>query len=292
MGLAGGVVAAGKHDRLDGAIELRNRDLKGHLHRVKAQVALLPLLGGLEHQRQGHHVGAVEALQRLDRLGVVLAGRAAHQGEAGEAHDPIHQGHLGVEGVVEEGIHRLGEIQAAAEHRNHGGAAVFQLLDHRHVVGLIAGHDVAALQHQADHRTLAGLLGEITAAGAPVEVLLEVFEHPRRQGMPDAQIGKHHRVGHLQLGPVRIAAWEYIFIGQHQQEVAQVVRRSPQPVLEAEHEGARILRLLHRQILEHRRQGVEQLEHGVLEPRRGAALLLALLHELGDGALALAELGH
>lgn len=110
--------------------------------------------------------------------------------------------------------------------------------------------------------------------------------------MPDAQVGKHHRIGHLQLGAVGIAARVHVFIGQHQQEVAQILRCPAQPVLEAEHERAGILRLLHRQVLEHRWQGVQELEHRVLEAGGGAALLLALLHELGDGALALAELGH
>ena len=59
-----------KNDGLDGAIQFRNGDLQGHLHRVQAKVALFPLLGGLE-TRKRHHVGTVELLQRLNRLGVV-----------------------------------------------------------------------------------------------------------------------------------------------------------------------------------------------------------------------------
>ena len=78
---------------------------------------------------------------------MVLPGWATHQGKACEGHHPIHQRHVGVEWVVEEGIHRFGEIEPAAEHRNHGGAAIFQLLNDRHIVSFIASDDVAALQH-------------------------------------------------------------------------------------------------------------------------------------------------
>ena len=59
VGFTGGVVAAAEHDWLNCAIEFRDGDLQRHLHRVKTEIALLPLLGGLEHQRQRHHVGAI-----------------------------------------------------------------------------------------------------------------------------------------------------------------------------------------------------------------------------------------
>ena len=61
--LTGGIVAAGENNRLNGPIQLRDGDLKGHLHRMQPEITLLPFLGGLEHQRQGHHVGAVELFQ-------------------------------------------------------------------------------------------------------------------------------------------------------------------------------------------------------------------------------------
>ena len=63
MGLAGGIVAAGENDRLDRAIQFRDGDLQGHLHRVKAEVALFPLLGGLEHKRKRDHIWTIELLQ-------------------------------------------------------------------------------------------------------------------------------------------------------------------------------------------------------------------------------------
>ena len=290
VGLAGGVIAAGEHDRLDCAVELGDGDLKGHLNRVQTQVALFPLLSGLEDQGQRHHVGAIELLEDLNCLGVVLASRAADQGEAGQGDHAIHEGLVGVQRVIEEGIDRLGEVQAAAEDGDDCGAPELQFLDDGDVVGLIAGDDVAALKHQADHGPFAGFVAQVLATGIPVEVLLEVLEHRGRQGVPDAQVGEDLGISHLDLGTVLAVAGEDVLVRQHQQEVPEVVRGTAQPVLEAEHEGAGVLRLLHRQVLQHRRQGVEQLQHGVLEP--GAAGLLALFHEAGDGRLALTELGH
>ena len=96
MRLAGGIVATRENDGLDGAIQFRNGDLQGHLHRVQAKVALFPLLGGLEDEGKRHHVRTVELLQRLNRLGVVLTGRTADQRKTGEGDDAIHQGLLGV----------------------------------------------------------------------------------------------------------------------------------------------------------------------------------------------------
>ena len=108
--------------------------------------------------------------------------------------------------------------------------------------------------------------------------------------MPNAQVGEHLWLGHNHGGAAALTPGEDVLVGQHQQEVAQVVWRAAQPILEAQHEGAGVLRLLHRQVFQNRRQGIEQLQHRVLEA--GAAGLLALFHEAGNGALALAQLGH
>ena len=72
VSLTSGVIPTRQHDGFDRTIQLRNGNLKSHLHRMQAEVAALPFLGGLEHQRQRHHVGAIELLQRLNRLGVIL----------------------------------------------------------------------------------------------------------------------------------------------------------------------------------------------------------------------------
>ncbi len=222
---------------------------------------------------------------------MVLTGGTTHQSKAGQGDDSVHQWLLGVERVIEEGVHRLGEIQAPAEDRNHTGTAELQLLNGGHVVGVIAGDDVTALQHQADHRALACFVAEIRAAGGPVEVLLEVLEHRGGQRVPDAQIREDLRLGHLhRRPPLTLSGREDVLVRQHQQEVAQVVRRSSQPVLEAEHEAAGVLSLLDRQVLENGGQRVQQFEHGVL--KAGATRFLPLFHETGDGALALTQLGH
>ena len=109
--------------------------------------------------------------------------------------------------------------------------------------------------------------------------------------MPDAEIWEDFRIGDIQRWTFRtFGRWEDVFVRQHQQEVAQVIRRSPKPILKTEHEAAGILRLLHGQVLENRRQRVQQFEHGVLEA--SASGFLPLLHEAGDRALALTQLGH
>jgi hypothetical protein len=48
---AGDAVTAGEDDRLDGAVELGQRDLQRHLHRVQAELRVLPLLEGLPRVR-------------------------------------------------------------------------------------------------------------------------------------------------------------------------------------------------------------------------------------------------
>ena len=128
---------------------------------------------------------------------MVLAGRPPHQGKASEVDNPIHQRGFGIKRVVKEGVDRLAEIQATAKHRNDRGAAIFQFLNHGHIMGFITGDDVAALQHQPNDRPALGFFTEIAAAAVPVEVFLEVFKHAWGKGMPKTQIGKHNRFGHF-----------------------------------------------------------------------------------------------
>ena len=291
MSFAGGVVTTGENDGLDGTIKFRNGDLQGHLHRVQAEVALFPLLGGLEDEGKRHHVGAVELFQRLNRLRVVLAGRTSDQRKTGEGDDAIHQGLLGIQRVVEESVDRLREVESTAEDRNHAGATELQFLDGGHVMRIVTGDDVAALENQADHRSFSGFLRQVCATGVPVQIFLEVLEHRGSQGVPDAEVGEHFGLRHVHRWTLlTFCGWEDVLVRQHQQEVAQVVGSTAQPVLEAEHEAAGILRLLDRQVLEDGGQRVQQLEHRVLETSTSG--LLPLLHEACNGALALTELGH
>ena len=87
-------------------------------------------------------------------------------------------------------------------------------------MSFIAGDDVAALQHQADDRAIAGLLAEIAAAGIPIQIFLEIFKHPRCQRVPDAQVGEHLGLGHNHGGAVcrfsGAAPGEDVLVGQHQ----------------------------------------------------------------------------
>ena len=118
----------------------------------------------MEDEGKRHHVRAVELLQRLNRLRVVLTGRSSDQRETGEGDDAVHQGLLRIQWVIEEGVDRLGKVKAAAEDRNDAGATELQFLDGGDVMRIVTCNDVAALQHQADHRSFAGFIGQVCAA--------------------------------------------------------------------------------------------------------------------------------
>ena len=291
VGLARGVITPGENDRLNRTIQFGNGDLQGHLNGVETKVAVFPFLRGLEHQGQRHHVGAIQPLQGIDGLGVILSCGSSYQGETCEGDDAIHEWLFGIERVVKEGVDRLGEVETTAENRQHPRTAELQFLNDSHVMGIVTGDDVAALQHQANHRAFARFVAEVVSACRPIEVLLEILKHRWRHGVPDPQIWEHLRISHLHGRTIfTFRGWEDVFIRKHQQEVAEVVGSASQPILKTQHEAASILRLLYGQVLEHRGQGVQELEHRVLEP--GSTRLLPLLHEASDGALALSQLGH
>ena len=276
-------VAAGEDDGLEAAVELGERHLERNLHGVQAERGVGPLLRGLEGQGHGHHVGHVELLERVDGLGVVLARGAADQREAGERQHGVDVRVLG-DGVEEEPLDGEGKVQPAGEDGHHLGAARLELHDHAGVVALVAGDEVRALQHEAhDGR----VLGErdVLAGVVPVEVLLEVLVHVRRHGVPDARL--RHRLG---LGNLHVHVLErgHVRLGDHEQEVLEVVRGPAEPVLQRVHEVARVLRLVRGEVLEHLGERAHELEHALLEPAR----LLLLLHEGRDGGLGLAELRH
>mmetsp|Transcript_5701 Transcript_5701/g.23522 ORF Transcript_5701/g.23522 Transcript_5701/m.23522 type:complete len:1185 (+) Transcript_5701:1625-5179(+) len=253
-------VAAGEDDGLEAAVELGKRNLERNLHGVKAEGGIRPLLGGLERQGHGHHVGHVELLEGVDSLGVVLASGTADERKAGEGQDGVDKGILG-DGVEEEALDRDGEVEAAREHGHHLGAAGLELHHHARVVALIAGDKVRALEDEADN---GGVLGEghVLAGVVPVEVLLEVLVHGRRGGVPDADVGERLGLGNLHLhvlerGDVRL--------GDHEEEVLEVVRAAAEPVLQGVHEVAGVLGLVGGEVLEHLGEGAHELEHALLE---------------------------
>mmetsp|Transcript_12196 Transcript_12196/g.42428 ORF Transcript_12196/g.42428 Transcript_12196/m.42428 type:complete len:242 (+) Transcript_12196:3391-4116(+) len=106
--------------------------------------------------------------------------------------------------------------------------------------------------------------------------------------MPDADVGEEDRRGDLFL--LHHLAVIDIGVGHVEKHRLQVLGGSSEPVLEREHEGPRVLRLVGRQELEHLGEGAEELEHRALE--RGSVLLPLLLHELTDDGLRLSHLSH
>eukprot|EP00961_Rhodomonas_salina_P164041 2209506-Rhodomonas_salina.1 len=69
----------------------------------------LPLLERLEDQRDGAEVGAVEAREGLNGLGVVLGRGPSDEREASQVDDRVgHDGTLG-----EQVLHRAREVEAA-----------------------------------------------------------------------------------------------------------------------------------------------------------------------------------
>ena len=48
-------------------------------------------------------------------------------------------------------------------------------------MGIIAGNDMAALQHQTDQ----GPRAKIAAAVTPIKIFFEIFKHPSCERMPD-----------------------------------------------------------------------------------------------------------
>jgi hypothetical protein len=89
--------------------------LEGDLHGVDSQLGGKPLLGCLEDQGQADQVGYVELLEGSDSLRGVLSGRAAHQGEASEGHHRLDEGPPGAQGIEEELLHWVGEVQPTGE---------------------------------------------------------------------------------------------------------------------------------------------------------------------------------
>ena len=133
-------VAPSENNRLQRPIQLRQRHLQRHLHRVHAQLRAEPLLGGLEDQGQGAQVGHVELLEGLDGLGRVLARGAPHQREARQGDDAADKGLARAQRVVEEALDRAREVETAGEHGHDLRATRLELRHHSGVVALVARH--------------------------------------------------------------------------------------------------------------------------------------------------------
>mmetsp|Transcript_17534 Transcript_17534/g.48843 ORF Transcript_17534/g.48843 Transcript_17534/m.48843 type:complete len:660 (+) Transcript_17534:2749-4728(+) len=285
VALASVAVTASEHNGLHGTIQLGQGHLQSHLHRVHTQLTVQPLLSGLEHQGQGAQVGHVQGLQSLNSLGGILASRAAHQGKASQGHHAVHEGTVGAQGVIEELLHRGAEVQAASKHRDHLGTVGLQLSHNTGVVALIAGHQVAALQHQAHHGGLRGELN-VLAGVIPVQVLLQVLVEGGGHWVPDASLREQLRIGGLHVGALQ--GW-HVCLGGGDEQVLQVVSIATQPVLQRLHKVACILGLIAGQELEHLGQGAHQLQQALLKV---VIVLAGRLDKVTDDGLALAQLSH
>mmetsp|Transcript_74674 Transcript_74674/g.164876 ORF Transcript_74674/g.164876 Transcript_74674/m.164876 type:complete len:683 (+) Transcript_74674:2564-4612(+) len=289
-GASTGAIAPREDQRFDGAVDLRQRHLQCHLHRVESQLAVLPLGEGLEDQWHTHHVGTVQLHQNLFGLLGVLRGRSAHQREARQIHQSIHNA-LAV-GAGQVLLHGNREIQATGVGAGHTGTATLQLLDHAHVMAIILGGDVRLLQDQADERGVrqdAG--GGAVHVVVPLTVLVHGIKDLRGQRMPNAHVWQHHRF-HQLLGVDLLNTW-HIATSNSQQHGLQVLGGSTQPVLQGEDEGPGVCGLLTREELEHLGQRPYQFQEAILEvATRGGFVLgqgilsqiLHLLREVAQGA--------
>mmetsp|Transcript_7683 Transcript_7683/g.17535 ORF Transcript_7683/g.17535 Transcript_7683/m.17535 type:complete len:389 (-) Transcript_7683:291-1457(-) len=253
---------------------------------MKPELRRLPLLEGLEDEGDGAEVGAVELGERLHRLVVILRRRATDEGEAGEVDDGV-----GDDGAVgEELVDGAGEVETSRVDAHDAAAAGLELLDEGGVVTLVLSVDVRLLQNDADRRRLLGV--DADSAGVllvvPPVVLGGVLEDLRGKGMPDADVGEEDGGSDLLL--LHHLSVIDVGVGHVEKHRLEVLGRPTQPVLEGEHEGPRVLRLVRRQELEHLGEGAEKLEHGALERR--SVLLPLLLHEFSDDGLRLSHLRH
>mmetsp|Transcript_12457 Transcript_12457/g.34666 ORF Transcript_12457/g.34666 Transcript_12457/m.34666 type:complete len:540 (-) Transcript_12457:608-2227(-) len=280
-------VPSGEDDGLEASVQLWQGDLQGDLDGVEPKARVAPLLGRLENEGQGDHVRHVEGLQGLDGLWVVLPGWPSDKGKAGEGDHAVHVGLGHVQRVEEELLARPGEVESSREDGDDLGAPGLQVHDGGGVVRLVPGDQVSPLQDQADDR---GVLLELHVPPrvVPVEVLLEILVHGGGHGVPDPRVREDHGLRDLDGG--QLAGLRDVGLGDGEQEVLQVLRGPPEPVLQGKHEVPRVLGLVRGEVLEHGGQGPHELEHGLL--KAAGALLLLLLHEAGDDRLGLAKLRH
>ena len=253
-GAAGDAITAGEDDRLDGTVELWEGDLKGDLHRVQAELRVLPLLKGLEGGRHRAQVGAVEALQRGDGLGMVLRGGAAHERKAGEVDHHVDGGLT--RGVEEVRVDAEREVERARVRGHDERALGLHLHDERDVVRVVARVYVRLLQHDADDGRCVHVdahRGRVLGT-QPRHVLVVRVEDARCHRVPDAFVGDDLGRNDLNSGEqASVGDWLDVVARQVEQQRLDVLRRATQPVLQRHHEGASVLGLVAGQVLEHLR---------------------------------------
>mmetsp|Transcript_38127 Transcript_38127/g.78203 ORF Transcript_38127/g.78203 Transcript_38127/m.78203 type:complete len:557 (+) Transcript_38127:2459-4129(+) len=280
-------VTSAVDDGLDGAVDLRQRHLQCNLDGVQAKLGGLPLLERLEDERDGAEVGAVELRERLHCFVVVLRGRATHEREPGQVDDGVWDDGTASEEVVD----GPREVEPSGVEADHTSAPCLELLDQGGVVALVLGVDVRLLEDDANRRRRLGVHADRRSVlvVVPSVVLGGILEHAGGKRMPDADVREKHRLRDG-VGLHLVEALVHVRVSHHEKERLKVLRGAAEPVLEREHEGARVLGLVRRKVLEHLGECAEELEHGALEG--GAVLLALLLHELANHRLRLSHLRH
>lgn len=94
---------------------------------MHTQLAVQPLLSGLEHQRQRHQVGNIQVGQSLNSLGGILTGRTTNKGKPGQRHHGVNKSLAAAQRVVEELLDRAAEVQTTSKHGYHLGTTRLQL---------------------------------------------------------------------------------------------------------------------------------------------------------------------
>mmetsp|Transcript_3229 Transcript_3229/g.10853 ORF Transcript_3229/g.10853 Transcript_3229/m.10853 type:complete len:521 (+) Transcript_3229:2840-4402(+) len=276
-------IATREDHRLKTTIKLRKGNLEGDLHRVQTEGRVLPFFRGLERKRDGHHVWHVELLQGLDSLRVILARRTADEGETSQRQDGVDVRTLG-DRIEEESFDRAREVETTGEDRNNLRTLGFEFGHHTRVVAFVAGDQVRTLENETDNWGIRLELDVLTGV-IPVKVLLQVLVHGRGGRVPDADIREHLGFGDGDIHPLERRD---VRLGNHQQEVLQVVRGTAEPVLQRVHKVTSISRLVRRQVLQHLGQRAHELQHALFETAR----LLLLAHKGRNGRLRLTELSH
>eukprot|EP00962_Isochrysis_galbana_P012886 scaffold3665_cov102-Isochrysis_galbana.AAC.3 len=219
-GAAGDAVAAREDEGLDGAVDLGQGHLECHLHRVEAELRVLPLLERLERGRNGAQVRPVEPLERGDCLGVVLGGWAAHEREAGQVDGHVHLRRAHQEEVL---VDAFGEVERARVCGQHEAALRLNLHDHGNVVRVVLGVDVRLGQDEADdgRRRRVDADGGRVVVAEPPHVLDRVLKDSRCHRVPDALVRDH--LGRRDDLARQRARLQHVLAGQVEQERLNVL---------------------------------------------------------------------
>mmetsp|Transcript_39006 Transcript_39006/g.76697 ORF Transcript_39006/g.76697 Transcript_39006/m.76697 type:complete len:460 (-) Transcript_39006:569-1948(-) len=284
-------LTSSEDERLDSTIDLGQRDLQCHLHRVESELALLPLLEGLKHKRQSAQVGPVQFLQHLHGLRMVLRRWPPHECESRQVHHRVHS-RLPVF-VVKKFLQRTRVIETSRVDGDHTESHRLQLCDEGRVVSCVLGVDMGLLHQHAHGRgsvDVNACLGAVHLV-VPLQIGLRGLEHLIGHRVPDSLGGKEDGLGDAGTVNQFLAGNSLaVGVGDVQQQSAEVLGGTIKPVLKGGDEVPSVLRLFHREVLQDLRERADELEHVFL--KFGSSLCLHFLHEVADGALLLPGVAH